>query len=209
MFSARRAITAAAVAAATLVPLVSTPAAGAATLPNFRAGIQLIDGGGNSGQGVEQFTGTANFGSSSSQFAGDSNNFDPDGARLDLDPAFGGGALNQIDFRIGGQARDRGRELGPVVFTPWASQGGGTTDVVTDANSFDPDQYRVIIETRPLPAGVVLHDFRFGLSAFDAGEPEGVPVFTGWASTGGGKSAYALDANAFDPDGFRFILEVV
>ncbi|MEV0676070.1 hypothetical protein AB0I60_06045 [Actinosynnema sp. NPDC050436] len=210
MLSIGKAATATAVAVAALVPLVvSAPTAGAATLPNFRVGFQLVDEGGRSGQGVEQFTGTANFGSSSSQFAGDSNDFDPDGARINLNPAFGGGTLNPVDFRIGGQARDRGRDLGAVVFTPWAGQGGGTSDVMTDPDAFDPDQYRVIIETRPLPPGVVIGDFRLGLNAVDRREPEGRPVFTGWASGGGGQSAYAFDANAFDPDGFRFILEVV
>jgi len=186
-----------------------SPAIAQAAPPNFRVGIQLADNGGRGGFGVEQFTGFANFGTSVSQWAGDSNNFDPDGARIDLNPAFGGGQLNQIDFRIGGQARDGGRELGAVTYTPWASQGGGTTDLITDSNSFDPDQYRLFLETRPLPPGVQITDLRLSILAVDRGEPEGVPTFTRWASQGGGQSDFALDANAFDPDGFRIGLEVV
>lgn len=190
--------------------LVAAPAAAeAATPPNFRVGFQLADKGGRGGFGVEQFTGFANFGTSSSPWAGDSNNFDPDAARIDLNPAFGGGLLNQIDFRLCGQASDSGSHFGVVVCTPWASQGGGTSDVITDDNGFDPDQYRMILETRPLPDGIQIHDLRLSVNAVDRGEPEGVPAFTRWASQGGGLSAYALDANGFDPDGFRVGLEVV
>ncbi len=118
--------------------------------------------------------------------------------------------VNQIDFRIGGQATDRGgRETGPVTYTPWASQGGGSTDNITDSNSFDPDQYRLFLETRPLPPGVQISDLRLSILAVDRGEPDGVPTFTRWASQGGGRSGIALDINAFDSDGFRIGLEVV
>ncbi|UMP06385.1 hypothetical protein [Amycolatopsis sp. EV170708-02-1] len=196
-------------AAGGLFVTVAPATAEAVEPPNFRIGIQLADNGGRGGFGVEQFTGFANFGTSVSQWAGDSNNFDPDGARIDLNPAFGGGRLNQIDFRIGGQARDGGRELGPVAYTPWASQGGGTTDLITDSNSFDPDQYRLFLETRPLPPGVQITDLRLSILAVDRGAPEGVPAFTRWASQGGGHSGFALDSDAFDPDGFRIGLEVV
>ncbi|MFJ8914631.1 hypothetical protein [Amycolatopsis sp. NPDC102389] len=189
--------------------LTVAPAMAEAAPPNFRVGIQLADKGGKGGFGVEQFTGFANFGTSISPWAGDSNNFDPDAAKIDLNPVFGGGPLNQVDFRIGGQARDGGKELGTVAYTPWASQGGGTTDVITDSNSFDPDQYRLFLETRPLPPGVQISDLRLSILAVDRGEPEGVPTFTRWASQGGGQSEYALDANSFDPDGFRIGLEVV
>ncbi|MEV6910257.1 hypothetical protein [Amycolatopsis sp. NPDC051071] len=182
----------------------------AAPPPNFRVGIQFADNGGRSGFGVEQFTGFVNFGTSVSPWAGDSNNFDPDGARINLDPAFGGGVLGQVDFRIGGQANDRGgREIGPATYTPWASQGGGSTDTITDSNSFDPDQYRLFLETRPLPPGAQISDLRLSILAVDRGEPDGVPAFTRWASQGGGRSGFALDADSFDPDGFRIGLEVV
>jgi hypothetical protein len=186
------------------------PSASAAPLPNFAVGIQLADKGGASELGTEQLTKFANFGSSASLFAGDANNFDPDVARINLKPAFGGGLLNSnLDFRVGGRARDGGAELGAVVFTDWASAGGGVSDVVTDANSFDPDQYQVFLETRPLPPGAGFTDFRLFLIMTDAGEGDGFPAFTGWASLGGGQSAFARDRNGFDPDGFRIGLEVV
>lgn len=100
--------------------------------------------------------------------------------------------LSQIDFRIGGQALDKGSQLGPVVFTHWASQGGGTTDVITDNDSFDPDQYRLFLETRPLPAGVQINDVRLSIQAVDRGEPDGVPAFTRWASQGGGLGPFTF-----------------
>lgn len=194
------------------VTVVLAPSAAAAPLPNFAVGIQLADKNGTAELGTEQFTKFANFGTSFSLFAGDGNNFDPDVARINLRPAFGGGLLNSnLDFRIGGRARDNnGQELGNAVFTDWASAGGGTTlDVITDTNSFDPDQYQVILETRPLPPGAGFSDFRLFIIMTDAGEGDGFPAFTGWASGGGGQSPFARDRNGFDPDGIRLGLEVV
>ncbi len=111
---------------------------------------------------AEQFTRFTNFGSSASNFAGDSNNFDPDGVRINLNTSLNT-LLGQVDFRIGGQASDNGGEFGPVLYTSWASEGGGQTGQITDGNGFDPDQYRVFVEVRPLPAGVVIDDFRLSV----------------------------------------------
>jgi hypothetical protein len=186
------------------------PSASAAPLPNFALCIQLADRGGTAELGAEQCTKFANFGDSASQFAGDGNDFDPDVARINLKPAFGGGLLNSnLDFQICGQARENnGSELGPVACTDWASSGGGEARF-SDANGFDPDKYRVLIRTRTLPPGAGFNDFRTCIGAFDGGEGDGMPACTGWASGGGGLSAFARDQNGFDPDGFRLLLEVV
>ncbi|WP_093606202.1 hypothetical protein [Lentzea waywayandensis] len=195
------------VAAVTLAPSAS-----AAPLPNFRIGIQLNDGGCRTEFGTPQFTKFANFGTSATLFASDLNRFDPDCARIFLDPAFGGGLLNSnVDFRIGGRARENnGSEVGPVVFTDWASAGGGPTDpMISDANRFDPDEYQLFLETRPLPPGAGFSDFRFFIFARDAGEGDGPVQFTPWASQNGGPSGWAPDPNKFDPDGYVLGLEVV
>lgn len=188
------------------------PSASAAPLPNFSLGIQLADGGCRTELGTAQFTKFANFGSSATRPAGDANNFDPDCARIILNPAFGGGLLNSnLDFRIGGVAMENnGSERGTPVFTDWASGGGGpTTSMITDSNRFDPDLYQLFLETRPLPPGTGFNDFRFFIFAVDAGEGDGVPQFTGWASQNPGPSPLSQDRNGFDPDGYVIGLEVV
>jgi hypothetical protein len=188
------------------------PSASAAPLPNFSLGIQLADGGCRTELGTAGFTKFANFGPGATPWVGDANRFDPDCARIILNPAFGGGLLNSnLDFRIGGRARENnGSEVGPVVFTDWASAGGGITDpMISDANRFDPDEYQLFLETRQLPPGAGFNDFRFFIFARDAGEGDGEPQFTGWASQNPGPSPLARDRNGFDPDGFVIGLEVV
>ena len=193
-----------AVAGVTPTLVAGTPAY--ADVPNFRLGIQLIDGGGRKGQGAENLTQFLVFGGGATPFTGDSNNFDPDGARLDLN-APPGLIVGGVDFRFGAQALDDGAHQGPTLFTPWASAGGGSTGLVTDDNGFDPDQYRVILETRALPAGTQVSDARAGITAVDGGIP-GVEQFTPWLRQGGGLSPYAFDSNFFDPDGFVIDLQV-
>ncbi|AUI60209.1 hypothetical protein [Amycolatopsis sp. BJA-103] len=189
------------------------PSASAAPLPNFSVGLQLSDGGCRTEFGTPGFTRFANFGgTSATPWVSDTTRFDPDCARIFLNPAFGGGLLRgDIDFRIGGRARDNnGRELGAIVYTPWASDGGGNTEgMITDSNSFDPDEYQLFLETRPLPPGAGFTDFRFMIFARDAGEGDGEAKFTPWASQNGGPSPYAPDRNLFDPDGYVIGLEVV
>ncbi len=176
-----------------------------ADVPDFRVGIQLADGGGNSELGIQRFTNFARFGDSVSEWAGDANNFDPDAARIELDTTIQ--QLAGRDFRIGGQARDGGSHLGTIEYTNWASEGGGVSDLVTDDNGFDPDQYRLFIDTRPMPAGEVVDDFRLSIQAIDS-DGAGIPVLTPWAGQGGGRSRFAIDPNGFDPNGYRIGLEV-
>ncbi|GLZ37968.1 hypothetical protein [Actinokineospora sp. NBRC 105648] len=196
-----------AVAAATLTA-VAVPAASAqaATLPNFRVGLQVADGGGFGGAGVEKFTTYAKFGGSTSDWATDSDYYDPDAVLVDL-AAAPSGVLGAVDFRIGVQARESDGHLGPAEFTPWASQGGGTSPLATDDDGYDPDGYRVIVETRAWTAPFTPDDFRLSVEAVDGGIA-GVPAFTPWASQGGGKSQYAIDSDGYDPDGIRVGLEV-
>jgi hypothetical protein len=177
-----------------------------AAVPDFRVGIQLADGGGESGFGVQEFTAFARFGDSGSEWAGDSNNFDPDAARIELDINLE--TLGNRDFRIGGQARDGGSHLGTAEYTDWASEGGGTSALITDNNAFDPDEYRLFIDTRPMPAGEHVNDLRLSIRAFDE-DGAGITTFTPWASQGGGRSKFAIDPNGFDPDGFKISLDVL
>ena len=142
--------------------------------------------------------------------ATDLDRFDPDAVRVGLDVETDA-PLGDLDFRIGAQALDlgEGRDVGPLQFTPWASQGGGWTGLVSDSDGFDPDAFRLTVETRTWPSDRVLRDARLGLQMFDnAGQVSGnVIVYTPWASQGGGWTEYAVDEDGFDPDGLKLKLE--
>lgn len=179
-------------------------------LPNFRLGIQVADAAGTSAEGEARYTSWAKDASLASEWAADLDRFDPDAVRVGLEVETNH-PLGDLDFRIGGQAFDQGdgNNVGPTQFTPWASQGGGWTGLVSDTDSFDPDAFRIIVETRPGTTNRVLSDMRIGLQMFDAAgsQPGNVIVYTPWASQGGGWTEYAVDADAFDPDGLKIKLE--
>ncbi|GHE69241.1 hypothetical protein GCM10018785_42220 [Streptomyces longispororuber] len=195
-----------AVAALTVMgSLLMAAEAQAVPFRDFRVGVQLADEAGRSGFGTERFTNYANFGNSVSPWAGDSNYYDPDAMSINLDMTQFS-TLRDLDFRIGAQANDGNVEEGQIHFTPWASQGGGQTDLVTDTNGYDPDGYRVFLETREWPGTYRLSNFRLSVEAFDNGF-YGVRQHTPWAHEHGGRSPFALDVDGYDPDGFRFGLE--
>lgn len=203
-------VTTAALAGVTalMVSVTAVPAAASTDLPNFRVGLQTIDNGSQIGDA--EFTPYASFGGGCSPWAGDPNTYDPDGARLFLDRA-PRGVLGNRDFRIGGQVTDSGgSQTGALQWSPWASEGGGVSPYAFDTNGYDPDQYRVCLEVRALPPGIVLNDFRLSIKFVDHGGAEqgGIRQYTPWAADGGGVSPYAFDANAYDPDGFAVGIEV-
>jgi hypothetical protein len=123
-----------------------------------------------------------------------------------------------LDFRLKIQASDAhpGGHAGHVRHTPWASEGGGMSGLATDENRYDPDYFRVGIDTRPWPKTrrgeqrPSISDFRVGLKAIDlnGGDVEGREVFTPSAREGGGTSPWARDSNAFNPDGYMIRLDV-
>jgi hypothetical protein len=182
----------------------------ASNLPNFRLGIQVADGSGNTAEGEARYTSWAKDANLSSEWAADLDRFDPDAVRVGLDVE-STNPLGDLDFRVGGQAFDQGdnSNVGPLQFTPWVSQGGGWTGLVSDKDGFDPDAFRIVVETRPLTTTRTLKDMRVGLQMFDAAgaEPGNTIVYTPWASQGGGWTEYAVDADAFDPDGLKIKLE--
>lgn len=187
------------------------------SLNDFSVGIQLADYGGKGGFGQKVFTPSAetsfanindlNF----TPFAGDSNRYDPDAAKIILQ-TYQFDPLYPIDFRIVAQAADRAgtSQFGTIQATPWASEGGGISGFITDANGYDPDVYRLAIETRPWQnSNFELQDFRLGIQLGDRGGLQtGSRVFTPFASQGGGESSFGLDANGYDFDGFTITLDV-
>jgi hypothetical protein len=179
-------------------------------VPNFRLGIQVADAAGTSAEGEARYTSWAKDANLSSEFAADLDRFDPDAVRVGLEVEVAN-PLGELDFRIGAQAFDQagGTNVGPVQYTPWASQGGGWTGLVSDSDSFDPDGFRILMETRPLSSNRILSDLRIGLQMFDGGgsQPGNVIVYTPWTSQAGGWTEYAVDSDAFDPDGLKLKLE--
>jgi len=179
-------------------------------LPNFRLGIQVADAAGTSAEGEARYTSWAKDANLSSEFATDLDRFDPDAVRIGLE-AEANNPLGDLDFRIGAQAFDQGdgNNVGPVQYTPWASQGGGWTGLVSDTDGFDPDGFRILVETRPATSDRVLKDMRIGLQMFDdhGSQPGNIIVFTPWSAQGGGWTEYAVDTDAYDPDGLKLKLE--
>jgi hypothetical protein len=186
--------------------------------PGFRLGLQA------SGNGCSRRIGTRNFSDVAesttvtwTRWTSDSNRYDPDCLRITL-RAPHAGDMPTLDFRLMIQASDAhpGGHAGFVRHTPWASEGGGVSGLATDDNRYDPDYFRVGIETRPWPKtrrGAPqpgISDFRAGLRAIDlnGGDVSGREVFTPSARAGGGTSPWARDSNAFNPDGYTIHLDV-
>jgi hypothetical protein len=186
--------------------------------PDFMLGLQASDG------GCTNQVGTRNYsdfdGSTTStwtRWTSDSNQYNPDCLRVTLKVP-NAGDIPTLDFRLKLQASDGhpGRHAGPVRYTPWASEGGGVSRFATDDNHYDPEYFRVGIETRPWPrtrGGAKrrrIIDYRVGLRAIDlnGGDVDGQEVFTPSARDGGGTSPWATDSNSYDPDGYTIRLEV-
>jgi hypothetical protein len=186
--------------------------------PGFRLGLQA------SGNGCSSLIGTRNFSdfaesttSTWTRWTSDSNHYDPDCLRVTLQVP-NAGDIPTLDFRLKIQASDAqpGNHAGHVRHTPWASEGGGVSGFATDDNRYDPNYFRVGIDTRPWPktrrgaARPCISDFRVGLKAIDlnGGDVSGREVFTPSARDGGGTSPWAKDSNAYNPDGYTIRLDV-
>ncbi|KNC65588.1 hypothetical protein AC626_22215 [Pseudoalteromonas rubra] len=176
---------------------------------NFRIGLQALDDAGRDPGRVE-YTKYLSAGSNvQSEWAVDRDAYDPDALKLHLS------ILNHLpsdrDFRIAIQAADRGGrgDFGYWQYTPWASEGGGWSGMAFDTDRFDPDAFRIRIETRTWSGSHSFSDFRIGLRVSDRGGREvGNATYTPWASYGGGWTGLATDNDAYDFDGFEVNLEV-
>lgn len=186
--------------------------------PGFRLGLQASDNGCSNQVGTRNFSDFAESTTSAwTRWTSDSNHYDPDCLRVTLKVPNAGDAL-ALDFRLKIQASDAhpGSHAGPVRHTPWASEGGGLSGFATDDNRYDPNYFRVGIDTRPWPRTrrgspwPRISDFRVGLKAIDlnGGDVSGREVFTPSARDGGGTSPWARDSNAYNPDGYTIRLDV-
>lgn len=180
-------------------------------IPNFRVALQAADEGGAGAEGEARYTPWAKDVNDWSLWASDADHFDPDAVKIILDVE-GTNPLPDKDVRFEIQASDEGgtQGLGPKQFTPWASQGGGWSGPALDSDAFDPDAFRIKIQTRPWMSERTLKDLRCGVQVVDnKGKDLGEIVgYTPWASEGGGESEYAVDMDQFDPDGLKVQLDV-
>lgn len=173
-------------------------------------GIQLADGRHLSpGDWAKTFT--LEGGGGYSDWACDGDCYDPDAARLELDTVRHQ-QLRGRDIRVCIQASDGGFKhtgLGPLRCTPWASVGGGVSGVASDGDSWDPDSYRVKVETRRWPSDASPRiNYRLRIRAMDRGRRYIWSRWTPWSSQGGGRTDWACDSDCYDPDGFEIELDV-
>ena len=117
---------------------------------DFRIAIQLADGG-NSGNnsGLVRYTPWASQGGGWSSWATDSNARDFDAVRFKIETREYPG-LTVEDVRFGIQLTDGGTstpsKTGIAKYTPWLTQGGGSSGYAGDSNFYDPDAIRVKLE---------------------------------------------------------------
>lgn len=116
---------------------------------DFRIAIQLSDRG-NSGNnsGAVRYTPWASQGGGWSNWATDSNWKDFDAVRFKIETRPYNGLIVE-DVRFGIQVTDKGTNTnysGAAKYTPWLSQGGGSTDYAGDSNFYDPDAIRVKLD---------------------------------------------------------------
>jgi hypothetical protein len=117
---------------------------------DVRLEIQASDGGGTAGLGPKQFTPWASQGGGWSGPALDSDAADPDSFRIKIQTRPWMSERTLGDLRLGVQVVDNaGKDLGEIVgYTPWASEGGGSSDYAVDLDQFDPDGVKVQLDVR-------------------------------------------------------------
>jgi len=179
-----------------------------------RIGIQLSDHSCTSQFGDIKYTPWTFYGGGWSGWASDSNNKDPDCARLKLEPEYFSPGK---DFRLCIQvANYNSYYAGGFECTPWASEGGGEANWWS-YKGFHPDLARLKIETRDLPDNKYIKDYRVGIQGSEAGgtgfkecwysSHQGSVQYTPWASEGGGWSEWASDHDRKNPDCWKVYLE--
>ncbi|MBD1582702.1 hypothetical protein HC733_10450 [Pseudoalteromonas sp. S16_S37] len=176
---------------------------------DFRIGLQAFDDRGRDAGRVEYTQYLSSGSSTETNWVVDRDAYDPDALKLHLS-ILRNTPVNK-DFRLAIRAADNsGRGgYGYWQYTPWASEGGGWSGFALDSDGYDPDAFKIRIETRNWQEYVSLRDFRIGLKvADDRGREEGSATFTPWASQGGGWTSLATDDDAYDFDGFAVSLEV-
>lgn len=149
-----------------------------------------------------------------SPWAGDSDNYDPDCMNIKAASSI----PVDTDIRIALQARDIntpcgffwlfkcGDGGGQTVYTPWASAGSAawSTSWVSDADQWDPDQWRIKVETRSW-YGHTISNFKFGLQLANEvsnnapGCSNAGPIVYSASSTASAFSSWANDGGSAAP----------
>ncbi|WP_028974142.1 hypothetical protein [Spirochaeta cellobiosiphila] len=185
------------------------------SVSDFFVGLQLSDAGitgNNFGEEVYTYS-VGQKRSHWSPWAFDSNKYNPDALRVNLEIA-STILKDGIDFRIGFQCSDDkgGSQYGDIFYTQWASEAINNSewsDWGGDSNLVGFDGIRARIETRIIEE-FKCSDVRLLVQlADDKGTSQyGDIGYTNWATQGGGWSAWVSDSNRYDPDTVRVKLEV-
>ena len=114
---------------------------------------QVADQGGTSGFGPKQYTPWASEVTDGnggwSEVALDADAYDPDAVRIKLQTRDWPSPRTLKDIRIGIQLYDfAGTQAGPIVYTPWATEGGGWSPWALDLDGYDPDGVKLKLEVR-------------------------------------------------------------
>lgn len=119
----------------------------------------------------------------------DNNQLDPDGARIALRKDMHSIVSFDKDFRIVAYGIDGDPSTaGTPVSTPWASEGGGWSDYISDNNLWGPNKFKLKIETRNWPnPSLEITDFRLGIQVIKGGSSgigssvyPGLQQYTSW-----------------------------
>jgi hypothetical protein len=165
--------------------------------------LQFRDGTCSNGTGSA--VGNPNISGSWSSWFGDSDTYDADCVRIEQGtPAIAAAT----DIRICAQAadgdwwgnRDSGT-AGTVRCTPWASAGGGWSSYLSDNDLFDPDYWRIRIDSQAM-SGQSITDMRVAVQVTEPGggggcgtQQQGPERWTPYKSAGGGWSNWAGDSD--------------
>lgn len=192
---------------------IVTPPDSSPKIPDFKLCLKVWDGNGTTEPGLERCTNFVGSGSNQwSPFAMDANRRDPDALEITLN-VNESNTISDKDYRVAIQFADHQStgEFGNETFTPWTSEGGGWSNWACDANCYDPDAFRIKIESREWPnqnGGVKNLRVKLQLNDEDYTQPGNV-VTTPWLLDGSGTSDLALDATGNDFDAARIGIEVI
>jgi len=182
-------------------------------------GIQLCDGTNCQNTGEMTYSEYLQDGGGWSPWASDQDAYDPEQFRIGIfakDGSEGGVRITATDIRFGIQISDSGTsggKAGSVRYTPWASQGGGWSELAGDTNYYDFDAVRVLVEQRHF-AGLVITDIVVGTRASHSSNDESQtddPVFSnidGGNELNGGWTEWATGSIVDDLDSIAIYLGV-
>lgn len=112
------------------------------------------------------------------------------------------------NFSLGISCCDKNyQNEGQQGWTNFVSAGKSDTGWISDSDHYDPDYYKLSFSKSAMTLQPDI-DFRIGVQMCDKDYSQQGPIrYTGWASEGGGWSAYASDSDNYDPDYIKILID--